>query len=305
MLKVIAIVGPTAVGKTDLSIRLAQQFNGEVISGDSMQVYRGLDIGTAKVTKDERQGIVHHLIDICDVSEQYTAARFATEASNAINEIHSRGHLPIIAGGTGFYLQALAEGLNLGGQQSTDNPEVASKIDKIYLEQGKDGLHEWLQQLDPASGAKIPANNVRRVKRALNVILNTNQLFSVQVDEEPELDIYYIGLTTDRTLLYERINKRVDLMIDAGLENEAHWLYDQGGNSLPAAKGIGYHELFEYFDGETSFEDAVELIKKDSRHYAKRQLTWFRNKVSPNWYNLVEHPDTIENVIHDVDSWLK
>lgn len=305
MTKIIAIVGPTAVGKTALSIELAHKFDGEVISGDSMQVYRTLDIGTAKVTPEEMAGITHHLINVRNVDQRFSVADFEQEASTQITKITSRGRLPIIVGGTGFYLQALLSGLQLGGDKYQDDT-LRQQLLAEAESKGNQALHDRLAKVDPDAAASIPINNVRRVIRALEVYINTGHRFSEQKNVGSKYDAFVIGLTADRALLYRRINQRVDQMMAAGLLDEARRLFDQGGQKLQSGKGIGYRELFPYFAGQTSLEDAVDLIKKDSRHYAKRQLTWFRNKTDPqpNWYNLVEHPQQLFNVENDVGEWL-
>ncbi|MGO3548895.1 MAG: tRNA (adenosine(37)-N6)-dimethylallyltransferase MiaA [Paucilactobacillus nenjiangensis] len=291
MINVVAIVGPTAVGKTKLSIQMAKQLNGEIISGDSMQVYRKLDIGTAKVMPAEMDGIVHHLINIKDFDERFSVAEFKQLAEQLIEDIHQRGKLPIIVGGTGFYLQALTDNLTLGND---DYDETSDKIRKQFHDQlaadGPEALWQQLFELDEAA-----AKNIQK----------TGQLFSDQESSRPKYNFKLIGLDTERSVLYQRINQRVDQMIAQGLLDEAKWLYQQGGRDSPASKGIGYHELFNYFDNQISLEVAVENIKKDSRHYAKRQLTWFRNKMTVNWFNLVSGQNTIEQVNNSILKWLK
>ena len=306
--KVIAIVGPTAVGKTALSIELARQEDGEVISGDSMQVYRHLDIGTAKVTPAERAGIPHHLIDICDVDQQYSAARFKQEANRWIEEISRRHRLPIITGGTGLYIQSLTDNLALGDDQDEGEGEespIRARWELLAAEKGNAYLWEQLAQLDPAASRKIPVGNQRRLVRALEVIEKTGRPFSEQPQGERQAEFLLIGLNTARPVLYDRINVRVDQMIHQGLVEEARWLYEQGGPQLPAGKGIGYHELFDYFAGRCSLDEAVAKIKLDSRHYAKRQLTWFRNRMPVHWFDLVSGQDTIQDIKSVVDDWLK
>lgn len=305
MTKVLAIVGPTAVGKTDLSIKLAQKFAGEIISGDSMQVYRGLDIGTAKVTKEEMDGVKHHLIDIRNIDERFSVADFVQRASKDIQTIIKSGNLPIIVGGTGFYLQALLSGLELGGDEYENN-QLRQQLLSDAQNDGYEKLHHRLAEVDPDAAVGIPANNVRRVVRALEVYIKTGHRFSDQHNTGNKYDAFVIGLTTDRELLYQRINQRVDQMIATGLVNEAKALFDQGGQGFQSGKGIGYRELFPYFEHQVSLDEAIDTIKKDSRHYAKRQLTWFRNKTEPkpNWYNLVEHPEAIKRINEDVTKWL-
>ncbi|MCI1975494.1 MAG: tRNA (adenosine(37)-N6)-dimethylallyltransferase MiaA [Limosilactobacillus sp.] len=306
MSKVVAIVGPTAVGKTSLSIKLATALNGEIISGDSMQVYRHLDIGTAKVTPEEMAGIPHHLIDICDVDEQYSVAKFKNEANSWIQKISSAHQLPLIVGGTGFYLQSLTNNLALGGNQDNQRSEkFRQHWQQVLEERGPHYVWEQLESKDPKAASAIPENNSRRVIRALEVIDENGQLFSQQQQSQAMDDFLLIGLTTDRQVLYDRINRRVDIMIDSGLLEEAKWLYDKGGIDLPAGKGIGYHELFPYFAGKCSLEDAVAKIKQDSRHYAKRQLTWFRNKMDVHWFDLVSGQNNTNEIKEFIDGWLK
>lgn len=304
--KIILIVGPTAVGKTKLSIELAQKFDGEIISGDSMQVYRNLDIGTAKVTEGEMKGIPHHLIDIRDIDEQYTAADFIDEAKSEIEEISNRGKIPVIAGGTGFYLQVLLDNFKLGSDDNT----IENKVDirnelQGYLEKnGSKKLWERLEKIDPVAASKIPIGNSRRVIRALEVYYRTGKLFSEQNDQKTsEYDPLIIGLTTDRALLYERINQRVDIMIENGLLDEAKYLFEKGNMELSAAKGIGYKEFYEYFEGKISLDDAIALVKRNSRRYAKRQLTWFRNKMDVSWFDIIQNPEEIQIINAKVKKW--
>ena len=252
MSKVVAIVGPTAVGKTALSIEIATALNGEVISGDSMQVYKHLDIGTAKVTTEEMAGIPHHLIDICDVEQQYSVAKFKQEANSWIEKISNAKRLPLIVGGTGFYLQSLTNNLSLGGHQDNDRSAIIRQHwQKILEANGAHYLWQQLEKKDRQAAMAIPENNSRRVIRALEVIETSGRLFSQQHQAQSMDDFLLIGLTTARPVLYDRINHRVDLMMKSGLIDEAKWLYDKGGIELPAGKGIGYHELFPYFAGKT------------------------------------------------------
>lgn len=303
MRKVLIIVGPTAVGKTNLSIKLAKKLNGEIISGDSMQVYKHLNVGTAKVTKEEAKGIVHHLIDIIDVNQRYSAADFVESANKLIDDIHKRGKIPIIVGGTGFYIQALIDGLNLGGDHY-DNEGYRNRMHSFAVENGKHALWLKLKNVDEVSAKKIGEENERRVIRALEVYNNTGVKFSEQLNNFVSIDSYIIALNTDRKVLYDRINKRVDIMFKHGLIDEAKWLDQKGDISLPAYKGIGYREFINYFHGDLDLEDVSELIKKDSRHYAKRQLTWFRNKMKVNWYDITSNMKIIKNIEKDVYNWL-
>lgn len=304
--KVLAIIGPTAVGKTALSLQLAKQFNGEIISGDSMQVYRDLDIGTAKILPDERAGIPHYLIDIRDVNQRYSVADFVAEATQLISEITNRGGLPIIVGGTGFYLKALLYQMNLGGDHYDETENNRQKWHQFATEQGQTALWQRLNELDPAAAQNIPVSNERRVVRALEVYERTGTRFSEQQTELlPRYDAYVVGLNTDRAVLYERINQRVDLMMHAGLLDEARQLYDQGGRQWQSGKGIGYRELFEYFDGQLTQAAAVDKIKLDTRHYAKRQLTWFRHQIPVHWYDLIEDQQAQKQISTDILTWLK
>ena len=270
-IKLIVVVGPTAVGKTALGIELAQQFNGEIISGDSQQVYRHLNIGTAKATPEEQAAVPHHLIDVRDVDANYSVYDFVAEASQAIMEIASRGKVPIIVGGTGLYLQSLLEGYHLGGEVDQEKL-LAYRKD---LEQLSDEvLFEKIADL----GKKIPEINRRRAIRALELAKFGQNLENKETNYEALL----IGLNDDRQVLYDRINHRVDLMLEKGILDEAKWLYDNHRN-VQAARAIGYKELFPYFTGDASLEDCVEKLKQNTRRFAKRQLTWFRNRMAVNF----------------------
>ena len=262
--KLIVVAGPTAVGKTALGIELAKRFNGEIISGDSQQVYRQLNIGTAKATPEEQAAAVHHLIDVRDVDESYSAYDFVTEAEVAITDIVSRGKLPIVVGGTGLYLQSLLEGYHLGGQ--VDQDQVLAY--RTELEQLSE-LYHFSENLE-----------------------NT----------ETTYDPYLIGLDDERSLIYDRINTRVDKMVEHGLLEEAKWLYDNYPNAQ-SARGIGYKELFPYFAGNQTLDEALEKLKQNTRRFAKRQLTWFRNRMTVKFYQIssTEYP---ENVVQDLELFL-
>ncbi|WP_295728318.1 tRNA (adenosine(37)-N6)-dimethylallyltransferase MiaA [uncultured Limosilactobacillus sp.] len=306
MVKVVGIVGPTAVGKTALSIQLAKQLHGEVISGDSMQVYRGLNIGTAKIKPAEMSGVIHHLIDIRNINERFSVADFQHLANQLIDEISERGHLPIVVGGTGFYVQALTDNLALGLDHFDQQSQVIrSRWHQIAERRGDSYVWDHLKKIDPAAAQNIPVGNLRRVIRAIEVVEKTGKSFSKQPQRPAKNDFYLIGLNTNRQKLYHRINERVDAMIDEGLVTEAHQLYLAGGQGYQAGKGIGYRELFPYFEGEVSLQQAVDKIKLDSRHYAKRQLTWFRNKMNVHWFDLVGGSSTIEEIASQVIEWLQ
>lgn len=313
MSKVVAIVGPTAVGKTALSLAVAHRFDGEVISGDSQQVYRKLDIGTAKILPDQLEGVPHYLIDVRDVDQRFSAADFQKAAAGLIPQIASRGHLPLIVGGTGFYLRALMEGLRLGDRFNAQTKQVRHKYEDLLKEVGPQRLWDLLRSKDPQAAASIAVGNPRRVIRALEVIEVTGKPFSTQpkrssdtlIGAAAENDYLLIGLNTDRAVLYQRVNQRVDQMVEAGLVDEAKWLYDQGGEQLPAGKGIGYREFFPYFEGQRTLAEAVDRVKVDSRHYAKRQLTWFHNQTTCHWFDLVSGKDRIADVNQLIDDWLR
>ncbi|MEE0950057.1 MAG: tRNA (adenosine(37)-N6)-dimethylallyltransferase MiaA [Streptococcus equinus] len=290
-IKLLAVVGPTAVGKTALGIELAKQFNGEIISGDSQQVYRQLDIGTAKATPEEQAEAVHHLIDVRNVDETYSVYDFVQEASAAISDIVSRGKLPIIVGGTGLYLQSLLEGYHLGGQ--VDQEKVLTYRKELDL-LSDDELFEKIAE----QKIEIPQINRRRAIRALELAKFGKDL----ENKETDYDAYLIGLNDDRQVLYDRINHRVDLMVENGVLDEAKWLYDNY-REVQAARAIGYKELFPYFSGEDSLENCVEKLKQNTRRFAKRQLTWFRNRMAVQFYNVSE-TDFKTKVTEDVDSFL-
>lgn len=307
--KIIIIVGPTAVGKTALSIELAKKFNGEIISGDSMQVYSKLDIGTSKVTSEEAGNIPHYLIDIKDINEDYSAADFKKEARKKINQIVENNKTPIIVGGTGLYIESLIYNVSHGGKA---DPDMAfrKEMEEVAEDKGREFVWGKLNELDPKAAEKIHPNNLVRVIRALEVYHVTGELFSTYQEERDDkeliYDTYIIGLNTNRKLLYERINKRVDLMLKNGLLEEVKWLMENADSEAQSTKGIGYAELIEYFNGQKTMEDAVEAIKQNSRRYAKRQLTWFRNRTPvTEWYNLVQNEDKINQVNEDVRQFLK
>ena len=289
--KLIVVAGPTAVGKTALGIELAQRFNGEIISGDSQQVYRQLNIGTAKATPQEQAAAVHHLIDVRDVDESYSAYDFVTEAQIAITDIVNRGKLPIIVGGTGLYLQSLLEGYHLGGQ--VDQEQVL--VYRSKLEQLSD--LELFEQID-SLGIEIKEINRRRAIRALEL----HRFSDNPENTETTFDPFIIGLDDERSLIYERINTRVDKMVELGLLEEAKWLYDNYPE-VQSARGIGYKELFPYFSGEQTLDEALEKLKQNTRRFAKRQLTWFRNRMRVKFYQ-ISSPDYPENVIQDLALFL-
>lgn len=308
MEKVIVIVGPTAVGKTALGVQLAQLFNGEVISGDSMQVYRGLDIGTAKVTDAEKESVPHHLINIRDVDEPYTASDFQQMGRAKINEITAHEHIPIVVGGTGLYIESLLYNMSHG--EADPDPDFRTEMEALAEKESRQFVWEKLEAIDPEAADNIHPNNLVRTIRALEVHHVTGQKFSdykkQQNERQPLYDTFIIGLNTDRELLYNRINQRVDLMMADGLIDEARWLDCAVSRDAQSVRGIGYKELFAYFDGDINLQEATSDIKQASRHYAKRQLTWFRNKTAVDlWVNLVEHPEELEQIKQAVRTFLK
>ncbi|WP_459128245.1 tRNA (adenosine(37)-N6)-dimethylallyltransferase MiaA [Latilactobacillus curvatus] len=305
--KLIVIVGPTGVGKTALSLQLAQQLQGEIVSGDAMQVYRQLDIGTAKVTPKEQALVPHHLIDVADIDQRFTAFDFQQQGQQLVTEIVGRQHMPLVVGGTGLYLQALLYDMTLGSAQDAEQNFTIRQKWQTFLDQhSEEALWQTLNQIDPQAAAKIPSANPRRVIRALEVYETTGTLFSQQKPKELRYDTFIIGLNCDRALLYERINQRVDQMIDAGLLEEARLAYAHRETSPQAVRGIGYKEFFPYFDGDCSLDMAIDQVKQNSRHYAKRQLTWFRNQIPVNWYNLVEQPEAdLAQIQTDLQQWLQ
>ncbi|AMO86106.1 tRNA dimethylallyltransferase [Solibacillus isronensis B3W22] len=281
---VVAIIGPTASGKTALSIRLAKEIDGEIINGDSMQIYRHMDIGTAKITEAEMEGVPHHLLDIKEPTEGFSVAEYQQLVRGKIEEIQARGKMPIIVGGTGLYVQSVLYDFQFAKQEVDETARENYYRELEVL--GPEAMHAKLVQMDPAAAASIHPNNTRRVIRAMEMA----ELAGVSRAEEQfnrgDIPLYnhvIIGLDMDREKLYGRINLRVDLMMEAGLVEEVRALYEAGIRDVQAIKAIGYKELYAHFDGLVSLEEAVEQIKQNSRRYAKRQLTYFRNKMKIAW----------------------
>ena len=301
--KIIVIIGPTAVGKTALSIELAKKLNGEIISGDSMQVFKTLDIGTAKITKVEQQNIPHFLIDTKEINEQITVTQWVAAAHSKIQEIVNRGHVPIVVGGTGFYISALLGDIALAENDAAGDAKIRDKWQKYVEVHGPEALHQELAQIDKVAAENIPLGNTRRVIRALEVFEITKKPFSQQIIPEAkrQYDAQIIGLNTERNLLYQRINKRVDEMLVMGLEQEAYQLYQKTGLNMQSGQGIGYKEWLAYFEQLQDKDATVELIKRNSRRFAKRQLTWFRHQLKGIiWYDLVTNKNTINEIISDI-----
>jgi tRNA dimethylallyltransferase len=286
--KLVVIIGPTAVGKTKLSIDIAKRFNGEIISGDSMQIYRSMDIGTAKITPDEMEGITHHLLDIKDPADTYSVAEFQENVRALIKDISGRKKLPIIVGGTGLYIQSVIYDYQFSEKGS--DQAIREKLEKEATDHGIQPIYEKLQKVDPSSSDRIHPNNHRRVIRALEVYLTTGKTMSQYLEEQEEgtllYDVVILGLTMDREKLYERINLRVDKMITEGLIQEVKSLHDKGLRDVQSIQAIGYKEIYDYLDHHTTLDEAVDLLKRNSRRYAKRQLTWFRNKMDVTWFDM-------------------
>lgn len=305
MQKLVVIVGPTAVGKTALSLKIAQKYNGEIVSGDSMQIYRGLDIGTAKATPEEQAQVPHHLIDVADPTENYSAAKFVEAAQKAINDIANRGKLPILVGGTGFYVQVLLGDRPLAVLPEIEDPDFVSHWTQVAHEEGEEKVRAALKKVDAISEARILPGQIRRLVRALLISTHTGKPFSsLQPEPKRRYDALIIGLTTERQLLYERINKRVDLMMTAGILDEARFVQTLPADTT-AQRAIGYKELFDYLTGTSSYEDAVAKLKRNSRRYAKRQMTWFNNQFTDiNWYDLIQTPDQLDQIVYQLNHFM-
>ena len=284
--KLVIIAGPTASGKTDISLKLAADINGEIISADSMQVYKGMDIGTAKIRPEETQGIKHHMLDVAGPSDEFNAALYKEMAVNCIKDIASRGRIPIVTGGTGFYIDALFKDTRF--TEHGDDPEYAAYLEDVLASLGSHGLHELLKETDPVSYEKIHENNIKRTMRALMYNHLTGRPLSDHNEEEKgrssPYDAVYFVLTKDRERLYRDIELRVDMMFEEGLTDEVRSLRDSGcTKEMVSMQAIGYKEIFEYLEGGMTLSEAKELIKKNTRHYAKRQLTWFRAVKDAVW----------------------
>ncbi|WP_208592632.1 tRNA (adenosine(37)-N6)-dimethylallyltransferase MiaA [Gracilibacillus suaedae] len=306
--KLIVIVGPTAVGKTALSIEVAKKFNGEVISGDSMQIYRGLDIGTAKVTEAEKAGVPHYMIDILDPVDSFSVADFQKQVQENIDRILEKNKRPIIAGGTGLYIQSV-----LYDYQFADSERSNEYHEQIEIEMEREGIdyvYQRLQQVDPLQAEKIHPNNRRRLIRALEVYDRTGMTmteYQQKQQVESRYDFRIVGLEMDRSLLYERINQRVDQMVEEGLIDEVKRLYQAGLENSQAMRGIGYKEILPYIRGEQSLEEAIDTLKRNSRRFAKRQYTWFKNKMPVDWYSItVETKNQVfQNILADLEGFYK
>lgn len=293
--KLIIILGPTASGKTDLSLDIAQALDGEIISGDSMQVYRGMDIGTAKLPLDQRRGIPHHLIDIIDPDQPYSVADFQTMTQTLVREIHARGRMPIVAGGTGLYIWSLIHPYLFGPQEGAQDAFRAQKRAEL-AQKGSQELYQELQTLDPAAAAKIHPNDSHRLVRALEVYHSYGKRISdIQAEsqrlEPPPYDLLLIGLHMERQCLYQRINQRAEQMVQAGLVEEVRGLLENGySRALPSMQGLGYRQMAAYLAGEWTLPQALERLQTDTRRFAKRQITWFKREPRIQWFLKEDYP---------------
>ena len=284
--KLIVLTGPTAVGKTALSIQLAKRIGGEIVSADSMQVYKYMDIGSAKITKEEMEEVPHHLIDVLDPDEEFHVFRFQEMAKEAIKGIYERGHLPILVGGTGFYIQALVYDIAFGEEE--DHSAIRERLENTAREKGSAYLYEYLEKVDPDSAKIIHPNNQKRIIRALEFYeLNGTPISEHNKRErqkESPYDFCYFVLNDDRKLIYQKIDQRVDEMLAKGLVEEVRALKEMGfQKDMVSMQGLGYKEILSYLDGECTLDEAVYLIKRDTRHFAKRQLTWFKRERDVIW----------------------
>ena len=282
----VIITGPTAVGKTELSIRLAKEIDGEIISADSMQVYKHMDIGTAKIRKDQMDGVKHYLIDILDPKEEFNVVEFKKYAKNAVNEIHRQDKIPIVVGGTGFYIQALLYDVDF--EDSKEDSQYRSKLEELAETKGREYVHDKLKEVDPESANNIHPNNLKKVIRALEYYKETGEKISdhnkEQRQKESPYNFAYLVLNDDRYNLYKRIDARVDKMIEEGLIDEVKGLIDKGcTKDMVSMQGLGYKESISYLEGESSLEDAIYTLKRDTRHFAKRQITWFNREKEVSW----------------------
>lgn len=282
----IILTGPTAVGKTSLSLSLAKELDGEIVSADSMQVYRYMDIGTAKIREEERQGIPHHLIDVLDPWEDFNVVRFQKMAREALEEIWERGHIPIVTGGTGFYIQALLYDIHF--TENNEDSSLRKDLENYARENGAEALHSRLEEVDEKAASQIHFNNVKRVIRALEFYYQTGKKISEHNEEERKrtspYDFKYFVLNDEREYLYARINQRVDLMMEEGLVEEVQKLKEMGCDStMVSMQGLGYKEILSYLEGECTLDEAVYKIKRDTRHFAKRQITWFKRERDVIW----------------------
>ena len=295
--KLVVILGPTATGKSRCGIELAKRFRGEIISGDSMLVYRQMNIGTAKPSEKELQSVPHHLVNILNPDSSYSVADFQQQAAEMISGITERGNLPILVGGTGLYIKALLEDYQFS--EVEEKPELRQQLEAFASEQGNDKLFDWLKREDPSAALRLHPNDVRRVVRALETVLSGDKV-SQEKKSELKYDAVVFGLFMDRDFLYERINRRVDRMLEEGLEEEVRSLLKAG---VPvdclSMKSLGYRQMAEYLTGQCDFSTAVENIKKGTRHFAKRQITWYKKMPYIHWFTVDRNLD-YEKIVTDM-----
>lgn len=306
MKDIIAVAGPTAVGKTEYAIELAKELNGEIVSCDSMQLYKFMDIGSAKPTKEELAQAKHYLVDELDPRQPFSVAEYQKMATQAIKTIHDKGKVPIISGGTGLYLNSLLYEMDFGAKVADDH--YRKELESYAAEHGAEALHKMLFEKDPAAAERIHPNNIKKVIRALEAVEKGGRAIKPFADVKKENPLYrpfLIGLTRDRQELYDRINKRVDILMEQGLLEEVERLLDMGlTEEHISMKGIGYKELILHLKGEYSREEAVNKIKQNTRHYAKRQLTWFRRYEKMKWFDLSTY-DSSRQALEDMLLWLR
>lgn len=304
----VILTGPTAVGKTDLSIELAKQINGEIISADSIQVYKYMDIGSAKILPDEMNGIKHYLVDELEPDEEFNVYIFQEMTKKYIDAIYAKGKIPIIVGGTGFYIQSILYDICFTDTET--DPNYRNELMQLAQKHGNTHIHGLLSQVDAISANEIHENNLKRVIRALEYYKQTGEPISIHNKEQrqkvsPYNFVYFVA-NNHREVLYDRINQRVDIMFDKGLKKEVQNLKELGYNrNLVSMQGIGYKEMYAHIEGEMSAEDTAELIKKETRHFAKRQLTWFRREQEVTWINYFEHNDNKKDMIKEMIEILK
>ena len=306
--KIIVIVGPTAVGKTYVSVELARKLNTEVISADSMQIYKGMDVGTAKITENEKRGVIHHMIDIVNPDENYSVSEFKNDAEKIIDNLLLKDKIPVIAGGSGLYVNSLIYDLDFSNAKS--NERLREYYTYYYNEYGEEALYDKLIKIDPISAQRIHKNNIKRVIRALEVYDITGKKFSeLNTDvrkESKKYDCVLIGLSMERKVLYERINQRVDEMLSNGLVEEVKSLIDNGyDKNLVSMRGIGYKEIIDYLEGSMDLEEAANILKRNTRRFAKRQYTWFLKDKNVKWFsmdNLDEAGNTVKNILEHINN---
>lgn len=308
MRPLIVLTGPTAVGKTALSIELAKEVGGEILSADSMQVYRGMDIGSAKIRPEEMQGIPHHLIDVLDPDQEFNVVVFQKLCRQAMEGIYERGHIPILTGGTGFYIQAVLRDIDF--TENPENTDYRRQLEQLAAEKGSQALHEMLEEVDPAAAQAIHAHNIKRTIRALEFHRLTGEKISEHNEREAERPspyrYCYFVLNDHRDNLYRRIEERVDRMLEEGLVEEVRGLMARGcQRDMVSMQGLGYKEILDYLAGETTLEEAVYRIKRDTRHFAKRQLTWFRREGDVIWLSKPDYGYDEEKILADTRRYLQ